>query len=1173
MPPLPSWFERIPWIPILVIVLALVVLALAIWLFVRWRRRRADAPSTSDPGPGRQLADAWRPFYHRLPARARHFPTVIVMGDAGAGKSQLINARIDWRGQANQFFPSSVDSPHLQLYLGSGVVVHELSAPVLRDTRRATRRALVRMWRNLGPSATVVVAVDARTLATTPPDNLRELAELVRGKLGALPARCRAAIAVRICLTHLDQIDGYDELVAVIGAQHGPLDVHALGDRLTDARAVSAAARELVARLDGNLAYGLVHRPSDGFARLIGFYTAFPVVLSQLAPLLHTLTGESADHPHYPPAGLYLSSSAPDHHVGDPFLVDRDLVAYSIAHQRRFHLRASLAVAAAGLSLVGALMWRQYREVTAAQVAVADYDDRVTLGRGPGEPKAHEVATALAHMYIGERLWIGRTFAARKRELEDTFADHMRTQYILPKLENLTTKTQADRATTMYVVALLYASEDNGLEQLIRDNLPFWVSKLNLSLTVVSTYLDLNQDQYAATIEFAPMYTGADWQGYVFDQLKPLYDQTAPLTQPQLDALEHDAPVLFDAREYEIRRHVIALLSARLELATQPSIKALIDSPLGVSDWVESNIDALSGISAAVTRSQLTPASPHTLGELARDLERILATPATGREVHHLSRTQSAQTESFAFDVATWSRKLAQSSAALMIANAHATLARPDEALGFFAAGAAAGATASDSSTQGPSASLPSVYTAAAFAQHVAPALDFITTRAAGLGLSPDDQATLADLFHTQIADYAGRYAGALRAYYTSFRFDPGSEAALPFTLTAMMQPSSWFLRFLTTVATNAAPALGDGAYYQVMADNLQDFRALAELLAPAKGTIPGIAWYQQLITQLATALEPAAPGATAPAAGEPGLATTLSPSGLLMLNKLTGADKDKVAQINGWLAGANVQADLASPFLAAVQAVYGFGLRDLDRAVGQAWANEMSPVITPILTRFPFQPGATDEVAVADLEAVLRAQGKQPGSFWTRFARWLAPVTVAHNGRYQWLGDVTGPAGTLDTINALARLSRALWDADGNPAALPVDVTPLPLDATPIAGRVPTMASLTAGAAAVYAFNQRPRPSTLALSWWDQGASSILVRLIKPGTTDTVTYSIDESGSAFSFYRLLCRAHSPNRAVARSCNAARGPLVWDVPLGGVATRPITLTLDTDPWALFHIGH
>jgi hypothetical protein len=176
----------------------------------------------------------------------------------------------------------------------------------------------------------------------------------------------------------------------------------------------------------------------------------------------------------------------------------------------------------------------------------------------------------------------------------------------------------------------------------------------------------------------------------------------------------------------------------------------------------------------------------------------------------------------------------------------------------------------------------------------------------------------------------------------------------------------------------------------------------------------------------------------------------------------------------------------------------------------------------------------------------------------------------VQRNGRYQ-CGDITGPVGALSTINDLARLSRALWDADGNPAALPIDITPPPLDATPFGGRVPTLASLRTGSAAVYAFNQRPSRSTLALAWWDQGASSILVRMSKPGTSDTTTYSIDASESSFSFYRLLCRARSPNREASPSCDTARGPRVWDVPLDGSSTRAITFTLDTDPWALFHI--
>jgi type VI secretion system protein ImpL len=1183
---LPSWFDRIPWRTVVLVVIALAILALAIWLVIRWRSGRAAAPASSDPALGRQLADVWRPFYRDVPARARHFPTVIVMGGAGVGKSHLIDARVGWRGQANQFFPSAVDSPHLQLYLGAGVVVHELSAPLLRDTRRATRRALVRLWRNLGPSATVVVVVDARALATTPPETLRELAELVRGKIGALPARCRAGISVRVCLSHMDQIDGYDELVAVIGAQHGPFDITALGDRLTDPRALTAAARALIATFDANLAYGLVHRASDGFARLVGFYTAFPVVLTQLAPLLHTLTGRDADLPHYPAAELYLTSLSPDNQIGDPFTVDRSLVGASISYQRRFHRRTSLAAAVAGVTLVGALTWRHQGQVEAATQAINVYDGRVDQGGQLSETDASLVTAAIKRMYSGEWLWLGHTFVERKRRIKTAFVDHLRKEYILPIWKDA---EPIDRANMLFDVALLYASQANGLREQVQENLDLWVSKTPVRLTkqIMSTYLEVSDDQYEENVPTNhPKYKGSDWERYVFDRVKPLYDQPERLSQDQLTDLQSDPPQLYDSREYEVRQRIIDLLQSRVELATQPQIKELLSSPLGDSAWIRDNAVALGGIRAAVTNNLLATVSQCDLSGLGADLERLLTVPDGRREVYRVPRRSAApggSADAFEFDVATWNRKLALASAAVVISTVYAQgRAHPDQAIGFFPrSGTALGDPGVRDGHACPPFEAPQ-YTAGEFAGQVAPALDFITeitTPGRNLGLSGDELAQLEDIYGTQIDDYAGRYAGALRTYYDSYRFEPGSEEALPFALSSAVQPSSPFLRFLTTVATNAAPVLGEGRYYQKMAESLAEFHPLADLLAPAKGTIPGLAWYQRLITQLAAALDPtaSAPAAGAPAAdagAAPALAGSLSPSGVLTLNKLTGADKDRLAQISGWLSGASVDPSLHAPFLAPVQAVYRLGLGSIDRAVSQAWTGELSPLIAPILARFPFRPGAVTDVAVADLEAVLRAQGKQPGSFWTSFARWLAPVTVSRSGRYQWLGDVTGPPGALTIINDLARLSRALWDADGNPTALPVDLTPLPLDATPVAGRVPTLASLRSGAAAVFAFNQRPRPSTLALPWWDQGVSSILLRMSKPGTSDTTTYSIDESDSPFSFFRLLCRSRSPNRTSPPSgaCDTGRGPRVWDIPLSGSAARSVTFTLDTDPWALFHIG-
>jgi type VI secretion system protein ImpL len=1172
----------IPWLTLLVIALALAVVAVAIWLAVRWWRRRALTPRpASQPALGHQLAEVWAPFYRDLPARARHLPTVIVLGDAGAGKSHLIDARVDWRGQANQFFPSAVESPLLQLYLGSDVVVHELSAPLLRDIGRTARRALTRLWRQLGPGATVIVVIDARALITTPPDTLRELAQLVRGKIRALPARCRAEVAIRVCLSHMDQIEGYDELVSVVGADHGAIEVAGLGQPFADASAVAAAAQAVMARYDGQLSYGLVNRTSAGFARLVGFYARFPVLLAQLAPLLGGLAGQDANQPRYAAPALYLTSLAPDNHVGDPFVVDRNLAAASIARQRRLHRRTSLAAAGLGVSLLSGLMWWHDGQVDRAEQAVTDYTGLIVPGRGPSESQARRVLGSIARMHSGERLWLDHSFVDRKQDLENQFADDLRRQYALPLIRS----DHINRSTMLYIVAFIYASDDNGLRQLIRENRKLWVSKLELSDAVVSTYLEVCKQQYRIAESFDPKYTGSDWQGFVFDRLKPLYDQPQAISQGQLDDLLRDTPQLYDGREYIVRRRIIDLLTAQISLATQPSIKKLLDSPLGASEWVEGNIAALQGIRDALAISRLTPSSPRTLSELGTDLERILAVPATGHETYRVSRTRSSGTELFELDVAAWNRKLAMASAAQTIAALHRrSLDKPDQAIGFFPPRSSPRVPVVSATAQGPTIELPSEYTAAAFAQQVAPALDFITDRAGNLGLGADEMTALAALYRTQIDDYAEDYTAALRAYYASFRFESGGEDALPFALAGMVQPSSWFLRFLATVASNASPALRDGAYYATMADSLAEFRPLAELLAPAKGAIPGLAPYQQIITELATALAPAPSPAAGPApagddagsAATVALAGSLSRSGTLVLNRITGVDKDRVAQVSGWLAGANVRSNLHAPFLAPIEAAYALGLGNINRVVNRAWHTELSPLVDPLLARFPFRISARSDVAIADLEAVLRGQGKRLGTFWLSFARWLAPVTALRGTRYQWLGGVSGPAGSLATVNDLSRLSRALWDGDGNPSPLAIELTPQPLDASPASGRVATLAYLRSGSTAVYAFNQRPGPGTLALPWWDQGASSIILRMSRPGTGDSQSYSLDEPESPFSFFHLLCRARARNirrgSTAAAVCDPGVGLRVWDIALDDAAVRSVTFTLDTDPWALFRIA-
>ena len=139
------------------------------------------------------LEEIWSKFLARLPRASRplvaRYPSVIVMGPAGAGKSQLIRSFVDWQGQTSLFLPSYTPDPLLQIYLGSHAVVQEVSATLLQQPSRESHEAFRRLWKTSLSAArppTVVVVLKISTLQTSSPDVIRQQAQLVRGKINLL---------------------------------------------------------------------------------------------------------------------------------------------------------------------------------------------------------------------------------------------------------------------------------------------------------------------------------------------------------------------------------------------------------------------------------------------------------------------------------------------------------------------------------------------------------------------------------------------------------------------------------------------------------------------------------------------------------------------------------------------------------------------------------------------------------------------------------------------------------------------------------------------------------------------------------------------------------------------------------------------------------------------------
>ncbi|MCY1059590.1 type VI secretion IcmF C-terminal domain-containing protein [Nannocystis sp. SCPEA4] len=1212
-----------PVAPWMMLLLGLVVVALVVaaaWWLVAKRRRRASAAAPRPEAPlASRLSRVWRPFYDAIPGRARHYPTVVVFGPAGAGKTHAIDCHVDWRGQANQFRGSAQHDPALQLYLGVDVVVHEVSDLLLRSVTARARRSLQRLWRHMGPSATVVVVVDARTLLTTPPTTLRELAQLVRGKIGLFPRRLRASVDVRVYLGHLDQIEGYEAFAATVGADHPALDLDRLGPRLE-------AVDSVVAVFDAHLAHALTTRSAHEFDRMVRFYATLLELLRGLRPLLATLQGR--DEPHgdqFRTSGLYLGALVPRSHVGRPFRIDPEQIASSIGRHHRRGLRTAGAILAGGAALLGALGGWHLLQIGHAQQLVDEFVARLAFDRAAdkeaekGREGARAATTSTAHDLACERLpsderapctpfeiddaeltaasdvtraieamngWESLFFAPayveRKRAIEEKFQEALRTSYLYPQL------ACSGRLQLLYVMALLYATPGNDLGRIVRKNSELWSGQLGLTEWIIEYYVSANTDLSRVRPDESMLgeVSQYNWTTYVRTLREKL--NADAISVEEAECLRH-TPLLRSPDEYQALAGVI--LAFRLDDLLRGRFRQeLLDDSITL--WSSKQHDTLAKLDEAIdTRLRLVAADTKGWGfsELIAALS--VEPPAIDRDFE-----LEVDGEQVTIRGSELVALFARSRASLVIDQVLDGIERRSRDIPAFF----------DESDQpprdvvihgfggGPTRPIGGYYTRKAFERHVAPVLRFAARQlGAESELRKERRLTAADaerLEHAIAAAteaYASAYRRELLEYYASFELDPPSEMTLPFVVKAFARRSSWFVEFLEAVSTNASLELpAEVEHFRPMARALAGFAPMIDLLREENGALPGLLPYQALIEKLQPTLTGAAP---APQGLE--LRQRLSPLGAATLEALQIPGVDHAEQIEQWLTAAGLDAEWHAPFLAPVLEARALGLVNIEAEVRRAWQDEVRPLVRPVLRSYPFDPSARVDVDVDELEALVRAQGKERGAFWTAFDRLIAPATLRKGGELTMLAELSAPPGMLAMVHDLERTSRALWDADGNRVPLNVSMTPQALPREPHEDRFATLAYLRSGGAAVYGFNQRPEPQALELRWWNQGSSVVALELRRgTGSAEPQTHTIEED-APFSFYRLLDRAadartgdarrsvtESAIRAATRcvpgeSRRTRATSLVWRVPVAEEArvTRSVRMVIKSDPWTPFAV--
>ncbi|CAM3110912.1 hypothetical protein G4177_15270 [Corallococcus sp. ZKHCc1 1396] len=435
------------WVLVLGILVVLGAIGVGAWYWWRKRREPAALAGGQKPLASWQLLAIRTRFLRRLPwryrASVRDFPTLVVLGPAGSGKSELISAEVDWKRQKHQFMPSLPDEPLVQMYLGPDVVVQEVAAPVLEDDSRHARAALRRLWkasfgrRHVGR---VAIVLDVRWLLDKSPDEVKRVTQLLRGKVNLLAEVCQASVETRLSLTHMDSLVGFTDFAQLLRKHGVPLEL-----------TVPPPGREgelanALQPLEKYLALGLTTLSPEAFERLASFYSRGGEAFAVLARFVSTLVESGSLVFPLKLEHVYLSSRAKDERAAGALAVHSDQPADErIARYRWTHLRRCAVIVAVGcLPVILAyahfyrLLLRAQDRLDAFQVTVQRLEERnQSVSGSVVEGQTTEAVKAMEALWGATRYWppLAHSFTDEWEELRARLARSIRMSYLKPMLE------------------------------------------------------------------------------------------------------------------------------------------------------------------------------------------------------------------------------------------------------------------------------------------------------------------------------------------------------------------------------------------------------------------------------------------------------------------------------------------------------------------------------------------------------------------------------------------------------------------------------------------------------------------------------------------------------------------------------------------------------------------
>jgi len=1215
--------------PYFLAALAGLLLILLVILIIKRRRGEKKEPKPEKKKqpkglPVRRLAKIWNKFLREIPWDLRRavmlYQHFIVFGETGVGKSLLIDSHTDWQGHARQFYPSYTTNSLLQIYLGSKVLVQEIPAALLNDTSKNARLALTKLWKPLfrRKDPTAVIILNGTMLQTAESAYLKKQAQIIRGKINLLARIRKKPIKVRIALSHMDQIEGFLEFSLFLTQNNIPLRLEfSSKDHLKD----------LIKGLEtyeDYLTHALNSLSADKYLKAITFMRKAPKLFKDLSRFLDILQTPDPLAPDPKLTNLSLTFRAEDiPPVSNPFTTSLTAEALKKFNPLFRHKVAAIVLGIIGIIYMGSAFIYEYRLI----------DDRYS------EIAALEEAPPARYDENMHRLFID-TLTSMKRQTLMTFIpdffphisqainqrciENIRKFYLLPELERFSVGETGEGKTdtghlkeiqslkqkyveqiedaqdkVLYLLALIYATKDNELGNLIRENILDWSESLGLPLLLVEDYVNNNESSEGVALNIDRLYYRqkkgiADdphtWMVY-FLKVSKLYQQPI-ISKPEFKKLQTKTDqllqVIREVERYDLSFKVSEILKKETPLGINVDLIARKESPL--------RQESIKRFLELIRKSSLK--YPEVTDELSltglhENLKVMLHFEGVDDEKDPLFHFLFGG-EEFKFSGRQWDNLLNRSRLSFFLRD-FIKANRRHNGLLFFSAEKEFDDLVMNPSNDGRfffsgHARVDGRFTKDAFQKRVEPVLTELPEFMDKLPIQIKEKRQFSDFLAMEVDAYSRQYAKAFRDYYMDFDLKVDSPGALRYVLTQLTLPSSQFMDVLLTVRDNTAIDPGENKYLLPLALRLGEFEFFQRLLEEQKGTFPELNKYRAMLKQMQMDINEDGPVEDTDEK-EPlnDFKNLLTPLARISFSIFRDDPDSYLNMAKLWLESVGISAEWQDVFLAPFYQAYFLGIAEIEAEIDKTWTDLLQANISPLYIKFPFDMTSDKDVTYEEIKEATHPFGR----FWKTFNVILSPFCVEQSGLWRArvcpFGAINLPENMLTTVNALSQLSALLWNNEGAEKPLEFMVKQGPLPQAGEQDPIAILSYLQVGDSSVFGFNQQPSWKKFNFKWHEDSKASVGVEVKTREEAERLQNAIAISNSPWSFYRLLQRTEDftlfsktyeqdqePGDTPVSSTDKGN-QLTWLIDCPQINANAettilkIKFDLQKDPWGLFEI--